>query len=72
MPAEPLLEAAVPIPDQFKQLVRRSQKQLLKEHHDALAAKYNEFIAALNAGKNEDDLMDLSDELADIFDAVRR
>ena len=61
-----------PIPEQFKQLVRRVQKQMTKESNPQLLKALNAFIDKLNAGAAEDDLVDLGDELADAFDAVRR
>jgi hypothetical protein len=60
------------VPDQFKQTVRRAEKQLLKQPDARLLEAFNTFIAAFNAGTGEDDLVNLGDKLADVFDEVRR
>jgi len=60
------------VPEQFKQTVRRAEKHLLKQPDARLLEAFNTFIAAFNAGTGEDDLVDLGDKLADLFDEVRR
>ena len=67
-PLEPNRE----IPDQFKQVVRRAQKLLIKSSAPQLLNTLNEFIAALNRGVAEDDLVEFGDNLADAFDEARR
>ena len=62
---------SVTIPAEFKQLVRRSLKQIEKQYNEKLVSAFNQFAAALNTGADEDDIMDLGDQLADAFDDAR-
>ena len=69
-PANP--EPAREVPEQFKSIVRRAQKQLLKQADPRLQAALNGFITALNDGAPEEDLLELGDTLGDVYDEVRR
>jgi hypothetical protein len=66
-----VLEPTVDVPDQFKQIVRRARKQLLKDADADLLQAFNGFVSALNEGRSEEDLIELSDDLADAFDDAR-
>lgn len=66
-----LIEPLVPVPEQFKQVVRRSRKQLTKNPDLKLLAALNAFIDALNRGVGGVELEDIGDDLADRFDAAR-
>jgi len=68
--AAKMFEATVLMPEKFKQMVRRAQKQLTKEMNPKLLQAFNQFFKKLNIGKPEADLEELGDELADIFDEV--
>ena len=59
------------IPDQFKSLVRRAQKLLLKKSTPELLQAFNAFVTALDAGQPEDALLDLADELEDVYHDAR-
>ena len=59
------------VPSQFKSIVRRSQKVLLRKTAPELATAYNEFIAALNAGAPAEDLENLGDDLEDAYHDAR-
>ena len=65
------IEPAVDVPDQFKSLVRRAKKQLLKELNENLLKSFNEFVTALNEGKALDILEDLGDDLEDAYHDAR-
>jgi molecular chaperone DnaK (HSP70) len=69
--AAEVLEPTVDVPDQFKQIVRRARKQLLKDADADLLQAFNGFVSALNEGRSEEDLIELSDDLADAFDDAR-
>ena len=69
---EDIVEPVVAIPDQFKQVVRRSRKLLVKSFDNKLVKALNTFTAALNAGHSEDDLEDLGDALADVYEDVKK
>lgn len=65
-------DPAKPIPDQFKQIVRRTHKQLLRQPDPELLKAWEAFMAALNAGQAEAELEELGDALADAFDRARK
>lgn len=65
-------EPVTEVPAQFKQMVRRVRKQLFKQFDSELLAMYNQFIKNLNAGYSEEDLADLGDELADLYDDAKQ
>jgi molecular chaperone DnaK (HSP70) len=67
-----IIEPAVEVPAQFKSIVRRAHKQLLKELHLELLGAFNAFTSALNAGTPEDDLEKLGDTLDDIYHDTRK
>ncbi|MBN2202416.1 Hsp70 family protein [bacterium] len=60
-------EPAVPVPEQFKSIVRRSQKLLLKEIDAGLLKAFTDFITALNSGVTGEKLEDLGDTLEDVY-----
>ncbi|MBN1894613.1 Hsp70 family protein [bacterium] len=62
-----MIEPACPVPEQFKSIVRRSQKSLIKGANPELLKAYNEFISALNAGKTGEPLEELGDTLEDVY-----
>lgn len=72
-PAPPveLVEIVVEIPAEFRMLVRRVQRFLVQEPTETLSRAFNTFAQALNDGASAD-LEVLGDELADVFDDVRR
>ena len=61
----------VEVPAEYKQLVRRSQRQIGKQYNENLAIQFNRFATALNSGVTGDDLEDIGDDLADAFDDAR-
>lgn len=65
-------EPIVPVPEQFKSIVRRAQKQLLQELQLDLLNVFNTFISALNAGKSGDELEELGDRLDDMYHKIRK
>lgn len=69
--AQAIVEPAAEVPDQFKGTIRRAHKQLLKQFDQQLLDAFNAFTIALNAGKSEDDLIDLGDELEDTYQECR-
>jgi molecular chaperone DnaK (HSP70) len=66
-PAAPVLPAR-DVPDQFKSIVRRAQKQLLIKVDLKVLTAFNAFTNALNLGCSEKDLEDLGDDLADAYE----
>lgn len=70
--APQIVESTRDIPEQFKSIVRRAHKQLLKQNDADLLAAFNAFTMHLNAGKPEVDLTDLGDELEDVYQDSRR
>nr|MDQ3804811.1 hypothetical protein [Acidobacteriota bacterium] len=69
--AQQIVEPAREVPEQFKGTIRRAHKQLLKHPDPKLLEAFNAFAAALNAGTAEDDLIDLGDELEDVYQECR-
>jgi hypothetical protein len=69
--AEEVVRPTVDVPDQFKQVVRRARKQLVKHADPDLQQAFNAFVSALNEGRPEEDLIELGDDLADAFDDAR-
>jgi molecular chaperone DnaK (HSP70) len=67
-----LTEPTRPVPEQFKQVVRRVQKQLIRQPDPDLLKTWSAFVTALNAGQPESTLEELGDELADAFDRTRK
>ena len=67
-----LVVLGVEVKDEFKSLVRRVQKQLLRETNPALVAAYNAFATAANAGTADDQLTDLFDELDEAYGNAKR
>ena len=67
-----VMEPAQPVPEQFKQIVRRAHKQLLREPDAGLLEAWKAFVTALNAGQSEVQLEELGDALADAFDQTRK
>ena len=68
----PLIEAQVEIPEQFKSLIRRAQKQLLKQHNSQLAKSFNAFITTSNEGGTAEDLEDLALDLEHDYHEARK
>ena len=66
-----LIAPTAEVPAQFKQVVRRANKLLLKKSAPELLEAFNAFTTALNAGTPEDDLLDVGDDLADAYDDAR-
>jgi hypothetical protein len=66
------VEALVPVPEQFMQVVRRSRKQLNKKLDPRLLESLNVFIDALNRGVGGVERDVIGDDLADSFDAARK
>ncbi len=71
-PASEIIQPVAPVPDQFKQIVRRAQRELTKEMNPELLQAFNAFTVKLNAGASENELVESGDELADVFDNIRR
>jgi len=67
-----LIEPQKEIPAQFKQMVRRGKKQLLKKFDQRLLDAFNAFSSALNAGQTEEEVEDIGDNLADVFDEIKQ
>jgi molecular chaperone DnaK (HSP70) len=67
-PVPTVIEAQVPVPEQFKQTVRRAHKQLLRRMNPALLEAFNAFSTALNSGVTGSALEEIGDNLADAFD----
>ena len=70
-PKVEIIEPQVEVPEQFKSLVRRAEKLLLANPNAALLEMFNAFTSALNAGKDEDDLIDMSDDLENAYHDAR-
>ena len=68
---EGLLIPTVEVPDQFKQIVRRAKKQLLRKFDRELFTAFNAFVTALNLGKSEEELEEVGDDLADAHEDAR-
>jgi molecular chaperone DnaK (HSP70) len=66
-----LIEPALPVPEQFKQTVRRARKHLIKSFDQELLDAFNQFITALNSNADIDEMEDKGDNLADVFDKLR-
>jgi len=66
-----LIQPTQPVPDQFKSIVRRAEKWVLRYGDGELREAYNGFVAALNQGPPEDELTDLGDDLADAYSDAR-
>jgi hypothetical protein len=71
-PAAAITEPARPVPEQFKQTVRRAQKHLIRQSEPDLLKAWEAFVTALNAGKPDAELEELGDELANAFDRVKK
>lgn len=67
-----LIEPEVEVPEQFKQILRRSRKQLLKKFDQPLLDAFNAFAIAINSNELLENLEDLGDTLADTYDDARR
>lgn len=67
-----IIEPAREVPEQFRGTIRRAHKQLLKQPDPKLVAAFNAFTTAVNEGKPEDDLIDLGDELENVYHDCRR
>jgi molecular chaperone DnaK len=67
-----IIEPTIEVPEQFKAIVRRAKKQLVKEINAELLKAYNDFATALNSGKSIKDLEPIGDDLADAYDDARR
>jgi hypothetical protein len=70
--AAPVIEPALEVPAEFKQLIRRARKQLERSADPRLLAAYNAFTSALNAARSREELEALGDDLADAHDDVRQ
>lgn len=72
VPEVEIIEPKVDVPDQYKSIVRRAQKQLLIRIDPELLAAFNAFVSALNEGGRDDDaLLDLVGELENIYHDCR-
>jgi hypothetical protein len=60
------------VKDEFKSLLRRTQKRLLSNPEATLIAAYNAFATAANGGADEDRLTDLYDELDEAYADAKR
>jgi hypothetical protein len=67
-----LVLPTVEVPAEFKSIVRRSQKLILERPSPRLVAALNKFVTSLNRGAASDDLEELGDELADVYEDSRR
>jgi len=67
-----IVEPVIPVPDEFKQVVRRSKKLLLKSFDQKLLDALNTFMNVLNSGATEDPLEEAGDDLADAYDDARK
>jgi molecular chaperone DnaK (HSP70) len=67
-----LVLLTVEVKDEFKSLVRRAHKQLLRGTNPALVAAYNAFVTAANSGTADEQLTDLFDELDEAYSAAKR
>lgn len=65
--SEHIVETTVDVPAEYRSLIRRTKKQLLKKPDAELLTALNTFIIALNEGKSEDELINLNDELEDAY-----
>jgi hypothetical protein len=66
-----IIEPVAEVPDQFKSIVRRARKLMLKNPDPRLISAFNSFTAALNGGNGEEELADLGDELEDTYHDCR-
>ncbi len=65
-------EPALPVPEQFKSIVRRTQKHLLQETDTNLLKAFSDFISALNSGITGEKLEDLGDTLEDVYAKAKK
>lgn len=63
--------AGVTVPEQFKSVVRRTQRSLEKNRDERLVAAFSGFIDALNRGADEEELSSLGDTLEDVYHDCR-
>jgi len=61
----------VDVPDEFKSIRRRAQKQIERKFDGKLLAAYNAFVTALNNGIAGDELEELGDQLEDAYHDAR-
>jgi molecular chaperone DnaK (HSP70) len=66
-----LIEPTREVPNQFRSIFRRANKQLLKRADHELLEALNAFTSALNEGKPENELLDFSDDLEDVYHDCR-
>ncbi len=69
--AAPQVRPGVAVPEQFKSVVRRTQKSLEKNPDDRLVAAFARFIDGLNRGIDEEELNSLGDTLEDVYHDCR-
>lgn len=67
-----LLIAKKPVPGQFEELVLKCKEGWNKTKDISLQKAYNDFIAAVNKGKSEDELIDQGDNLGEIMDSFSK
>jgi molecular chaperone DnaK (HSP70) len=60
------------VKDEYRGILRRSRKQLVRKIDPDLVEAYNVFARAVNANKPADVVQDLADELGDAYDDARR
>lgn len=60
------------VKDEYKGILRRSRKQLLRRIDTDLVEAYNTFAKAVNEGRSEETVQDLADDLGDAYDDARR
>jgi molecular chaperone DnaK (HSP70) len=72
LPPDLLVELTVEVGEQFRSILRRAKKQLLRRVDKELVKAYNAFALAANARRPEAELTDLSDELEDAYSDARR
>jgi molecular chaperone DnaK (HSP70) len=65
--ADGVIEPTAAIPEEFKSLVRRSQKLLLNGAAPRLLDAFNRFTSLLNAGEGGEALEEAGDHLADVY-----
>lgn len=66
-PTSTILEPTVPVPAEFKSVVRRSQKLLLNGGPETLRAAFDHFVELLNSGVDGEQLEDAGDDLENVY-----
>lgn len=67
-----LLALTSEVVDEYKGILRRSRKQLMRRIDTELVKAYNNFAKAVNEGRPANEIEELGDELGDAYDDARR